>query len=329
MPVPCPARPGATDPALLSDSYDSRLELAVRHFQTRHGLAVDGIVGPNTLAQLNVTATSRADQLALNMERMRWRATRPARRIEVNIPDFTLAVIEDGRTTLSMKVIVGRTARQTPLIASTLRHLVLNPYWNVPHLIARKDIAGAMTRDPAYATDRGIRVLTGWGDTARRVDPADVDWDKAAQSGHFPYRLRQDPGPRNSLGRIKFMMPNRHAIYLHDTPDRHLFDRDRRSYSSGCIRVEDPTALALHLLAGGTGKPWTRARLAAAIARGHNQPVALPQAMPVYLDYITAWVHRDGHTVQFRDDLYRRDGPLAVTLAKATPGSKATQISAR
>ena len=142
------AEPG-TEPAD-PQVYDKRLELAVRHFQRRHGLTEDGIVGPGTLGQLNVTAAERADQIALNMERMRWRTTRPDRRIEVNIPAFRLAVIAGGRESLTMKVIVGKTARPTPLIAGKLRYLVLNPYWNVPHLIARKDIARAMSRNPNY-----------------------------------------------------------------------------------------------------------------------------------------------------------------------------------
>lgn len=322
-----PAAPDPFDP----DVYGRRLELAVRHFQARHGLTVDGIVGPGTLGQLNVTAAQRADQIALNMERVRWRTARPARRIDVNIPAFHLEVLEESRPVLDMKVIVGRTVRQTPLIAGQLRYLVLNPFWNVPRLIARKDIARAMQRDPGYVSERGIRVLTGWGDTARYVDPRHVDWS-AARRGTFPYRLRQDPGPRNSLGRIKFMMPNPHAIYLHDTPDRHLFGKDRRSFSSGCIRVEDPMALAIHLLAGAEDakdNPWDRDRIEAEIATGRNRSVALPKSMPVFLDYITAWVDEDGHTVQFREDLYRRDHPLAVALAEATPAPKQTQLSAR
>jgi len=325
--TPDPAEPEPFDP----DVYDRRLELAVRHFQSRHGLTVDGIVGPGTLGQLNVTAAQRADQLALNMERIRWRTARPARRIDVNIPAFHLEVLDENRPVLGMKVIVGRTVRQTPLIAGQLRYLVLNPFWNVPRLIARKDIARAMQRDPGYLSARGIRVLSGWGDTARYVDPRYIDWS-AARRGSFPYRLRQDPGPRNSLGRIKFMMPNPHAIYLHDTPDRHLFDKDRRSFSSGCIRVEDPMALAIHLLAGAEDakdKPWDQERIEAVIATGRNRSVALPKSMPVFLDYITAWVDEDGHTVQFREDLYRRDRPLAVALAEATPAPKQTQLSAR
>lgn len=303
--------PSAAEP----EAFDEHLERAVHRFQARHGLEVDGVVGAKTLAALNIPPRARVRQLELNLERWRWlpRELGP-RHILVNIPDFELAAVEDGRTALEMRVVVGLSYRRTPVFSDLMRYLVLNPYWEIPPTLAVQDKLPLIRKDPEYLAQQGIRVLQGWGIEEREVDPGTVDW-AALRGRGFPYRLRQDPGPRNALGRIKFMFPNRFNVYLHDTPTRELFARADRDLSSGCIRVENPVDLAEYLLREAPG--WSRAAILAAIGDGGpTQTVPLPRPIPVHLLYWTAWADAEG-TVQFRRDLYGRDELLDEALRRA------------
>jgi len=293
--------------------FDEPLEAAVRRFQRRHGLEPDGVVGPRTLAALNVPATARVRQIELNLERWRWLPRDLGQRyLLVDIPAFSLELVEGEEPVLTLRVVTGRPYRRTPVFSDQVRYLVLNPAWEVPHKLAVQDKLPEIRRDPEYFAKMGIRVFEGWGESQREIDPASVDWT-ALTRGDFRYRLRQDPGPLNALGRIKFMFPNKHNVYLHDTPSRELFARAERSFSSGCIRVEKPLELAVALL----GPGWDRAALEKALTAGNEHMVPLPKPVPVYLLYWTAAADADG-TVHFRNDVYDRDRLLDDALTGAS-----------
>lgn len=304
---------GDLDPGLPHQRglFDEAIEHALRRFQRRHGLAVDGVVSPATRATLNASVQARVRQLELNMERWRWLPRDlAARYILVNIANSSLEVVEHGRPVLRMRVIVGRPDRQTPVLSARMTSLVLSPYWHVPPRIAIEDQLPLIRRDPAYVTRQGLTILQGWGDEARAIDPHTIDWSKVT-ADTFPYRLRQDPGPRNALGRMKFMFPNRFHVYLHDTPSRKLFAKHGRALSSGCIRLERPIDLAAYVLRG--DPHWSREKILAAIEKGTEHIVRLPEPVAVHLVYWTAWVHPDGG-VQFRQDIYANDQALDTAL---------------
>jgi len=211
-----------------------------------------------------------------------------------------------------MRVIAGRVARRTPFFSGEITSILFNPTWTVPERLAVEDKLPLILDDPDYLEDNGFTVFSRSGTEWREIDPADVDWTRLSKT-NFPYRLRQEPGPNNALGRIKFQIPNRHDIYLHDTPSHGLFARAERAFSSGCIRVERAVDLAERLLAADPA--WTRARIEETIAAGSTVTVRLPEPLPVYLLSWTAWVDRDG-ALQLRDDIYGRDSALLEALAK-------------
>lgn len=296
------------------DTYDADLEAAVRVFQERQGLEVDGVVGRQTLGALNTPIESRIRQVVLNLERWRWLPQElGAHYILVNIPAFDAIVVDEGRTVMDFRVIVGRDVRRTPVFTGRMTYLVLNPYWEVPPKLALQDKLPAIRKDPGFFQKEGMRVFAGWGSDALEIDPSTVNWN-GLSTNQFPYRLRQDPGPRNALGQVKFMFPNKHNIYLHDTPARELFRRSDRSFSSGCIRVEHPLELASHVLRS----EWTRARIDSVLALDRPVTLTLPQDYLVHLLYWTAWVREDG-VLEFRRDLYGRDARLAAALQQEPP----------
>lgn len=298
------------------DLFDAPLEAAVRNFQARHGLDVDGAVGRRTRAALNTPTMARVGQIAANLERRRWLGSAPGRQqVRVNVAAFTLEAIDGPEVALRMRVIVGRPYRPSPEFSDRIRYLVLNPYWEVPPKLAAQDKLPLIRRDPDYLAREHLRVLRGWGEQARELDPAGIDWQRVRAP--VPFRLRQDPGPWNALGRIKFMFPNSHDVYLHDTPSRELFAPAERGFSSGCIRVQQPRALADWLLKDDSR--WSPEALRVAIDSGQTRTVNLRQPVPVYLLYWTAWVGSDG-AVQFRRDIYDRDAPLAAALAAPLQG---------
>lgn len=305
-----------TIPSSREPVFDAALRQAVERFQQRHGLTVDGVVGAETLAALNVPVDERIDQIAVNMERWRWMPDDLGERyVLVNLAGFELDVVDSGSVVLDMRVVVGQPYRRTPVFSDVMTYLEINPYWTVPPRIARRDIIPKAKQNPAYLAAQGIRVFAGWTADAAEVDPATIDW--AAMAGERnSFRFRQDPGPSNALGRIKFMFPNRFNIYLHDTPARSLFEKTARAFSSGCIRLERPLELAEYLLADMPG--WDRAGIEKAIAEGKTRVVRLASPIPVHLSYSTAWIG-EGGTVQFRDDVYGRDGLLLKALYGREP----------
>ena len=266
-----------------SDSFDASVDTAVRFFQEHHGLDVDGVAGPRTIAELNVPAGERAQQIAVNLERWRWMPDDPGPAYAiVNIAAFRLDVIEQGHSVLSMKTIVGKNYTRTPFFAAKIEEILVNPWWNVPDSIASKELWPKQRRDHGYLAREHIVV---------------------GRDG----RLRQTPGEWNSLGRLKFNMPNSFDVYLHDTPAKSLFNASVRTFSHGCIRLQRPMDLALYLL---RDQPqWSQAAIEAAIAAGSEQHISLTHELPVFVLYWTAFVGDDGH-VEFYRDVYGRDAGL-------------------
>jgi murein L,D-transpeptidase YcbB/YkuD len=305
--------------ATVDDVFDPTLERGLQRFQERHGLDPDGVVGTATLTALNVPAEARARQIELNMERWRWLPQAFGERyILVNIANFALDVVEHGQSVLAMRVVVGKLARRTPFFSADMTHLVLSPHWYVPPTIAIQDKLPLIRRDPGYVARQNFKLFRHGAGGATRVDPRAVDWSSVG-ARNFPYQLRQDPGPRNALGRVKFMLPNPYHVYLHDTPARELFAKYERAFSSGCIRLEKPMELAEYLLRD--DPQWSRQTILASSVKGIERVVHLPASIPVHLLYWTAWVDDDG-VVQFRKDIYDRDKVLDRALRRGLPDSR-------
>jgi murein L,D-transpeptidase YcbB/YkuD len=303
----------APDPAAEGAPFDLALDAAVRAFQRRSNLEPDGIVGALTLDQLNRRARDRIDQLRANLERVRWLpADSGARHLRVNIADFRLEAWAGGRIERVHRVIVGQQYRRTPSFSGTLTHLVFSPWWEVPHSLAVRDKLPQFRRDPGAVERLGYQVLDRAGEP---VDPAGIDWS-ALSARQFPYRLRQRPGPLNALGQVKFMFPNRHSVYLHDTPSRSLFEHVRRDFSSGCIRVESALELAHWLLQPLPG--WSPERIDAVATASVETTVRLDPPVAVHLLYQTA-VDDGAGGIRLIDDIYRRDPELVAALDRAPP----------
>ena len=295
--------PDPVDP----EEFDGGLEAAVKNFQLRHGIETDGKVGPRTIEELNVPIETRINQLRATLERMRWVfRDLPDTYLIVDIAGFHAYLMEHGEEIWGTRVQVGKPYHATPVFKDTMRYLDFNPTWTIPPGILHRDTLPAIRNDPSYLQRKNMTVLTTSG---KVVDPSTIDWAATATNG-FPYMIRQEPGPDNALGRVKFMFPNKHMVYLHDTPSTSLFGRSERTFSSGCIRVEDPFKLA-ELLLGDQG--WDRARIDEVAASRKTTRVNLENPIPVFLLYWTAEVDEEG-MVFFRRDVYNRDAPIIAGL---------------
>jgi murein L,D-transpeptidase YcbB/YkuD len=278
-------------------------ELAVKAFQGLHGLRATGAVDGATLAAMNVTIDERILQIALNLER--WRAMPDdlgARHLIVNIPSFHLLAREDGKTVLDTRVVVGKLTNKTPVFSSTMSSIVFSPYWNIPDSIVDGETVPAIAKDPAYLARNNIEVLDV--SSAATMSYADVDWDDAGQRRRLAFR--QKPGPGNALGSVKFLFPNPYDVYIHDTPADRLFSRVSRALSHGCVRLEQPEALARYVLRG--DREWDDTRIRDAMNAGVEKHVRLLQPIPVHLVYFTAWVDENGG-LHFQPDIYGYDSP--------------------
>jgi len=324
LPAQLKLKPGQSNPAVpalvrrlaitgdVTGAVDERetrltpdLQEAVKRFQRRHGLEPDGAVGPAVIAAMNVPVDERVRELSLSLERWRWLPRELGDRyILVNIPEYRLEVWDHNRVPLSMRVVVGKKDTPTPIFADDMTHVVFAPYWNVPEDIVKKETLPSVLRDPAFLERTNMEVVDRSGTV---VDPASVDLENAAA-----YRFRQRPGGANSLGLVKFMFPNSFNVYLHDTPADSLFARATRSFSHGCVRVEEPAKLAQYVL--GDQPDWTPERIDEAMHAGQERTVKLRSPIPVYLGYWTARVSADG-IVQFRGDLYGIDARQRTLLA--------------
>jgi len=306
------ARLAATDPQLASrpgsgNEYDAALVAAVRRFQAAAGLEADGRIGNATFTALNRSPQAQVNQIRVAMDMRRGMGAGPReRRVEVNIPDYRLAVIEDDRTLMDMAVVVGRPARATPMIVTRLTSVQFNPPWGVPQRLAKEDMLPRLRRDPTSLQARGIRIFRRIDGEVVEIDPTTVDW-RAVNPDRFPFFLRQDAGDLNALGKLKFIMPNGDDIFLHDTPDRQYFRRPDRAHSSGCIRLERPMDFLMLVLDGMPG--WDRERADRVLASRATSVTTLRRQMPIRLHYTTVTVAEA--EVRVRQDIYGLDEAYA------------------
>ena len=287
--------------------YDRALEQAVVRFQKRHALEMDGAIGRRTLAAMNVPVAARIDQIRVNMERSRWVFRDvPDEFLMIDIAGFQAALYRSRKPVWEAAVQVGTPFRKTPVFQGLLEYLVFNPTWTVPPTIFEQDILPILKKDPGYLQEKNMRVIDAQGNS---VDVSTIDWQRVSHRD-FPFLLRQDPGPHNALGRIKFMFPNKHSVYLHDTPNQSGFRQRKRTFSSGCIRVERPLELAELLLNDPLN--WSREMIEQAIATAETRTVRLNKRIPVLLLYWT--VGADDANFYFKPDVYQRDGEVLNAL---------------
>lgn len=283
-----------------SEVYDTWVNAAIRRFQSRHGLPSDGVLGRYTYAAMNIPASTRLGQLETNLVRLRSMSGFLGNRyVMVNIPAAHIEAVENGVVVQRHTAIVGRVTRQSPILNSKIHEINLNPYWTAPVSIVKKDIIPLMQKDPTYLSRNSIRIFAPDGS---ELPPESINWnsDEAVK-----YMFRQDPGKINAMGSVKINFPNPHAVYMHDTPQQSLFGRLLRFESSGCVRVENVRDLVAWLAKDTPG--WDRRHVEQVIESGERVDVTLAEPVPVYFTYITAWATTEG-VVQFRDDIYRRDG---------------------
>ncbi|MEX3008603.1 murein L,D-transpeptidase [Hoeflea sp. TYP-13] len=291
--------------------YDGALVEALEEYQTRMGLEADGVVGPATLGQLNTTVDERIRLVELNLERRRWmQADFGDPYIFVNLADQVVKFVSNEKTIHAAVTQVGKPYHRTPVFSDEMEYLEFNPYWNVPYSIATKEYLPKLKANAYALQSQKIRAIVD----GRVVNPASIPWSSYSRA-RFPVRLRQDSGPGNALGRVKFMFPNRFNIYLHDTPSKSNFQRASRYFSHGCIRVEDPLKMA-EVILGLQG--MSRADIDRIVNSGKRRVVRLENPLPVHVVYLTAWVNKDG-SVHYRRDVYGRDEILSKALAIAKP----------
>ncbi|MEJ1240759.1 L,D-transpeptidase family protein [Chryseolinea sp. T2] len=304
----------ATTVAQEQDSlfYDSELVAAVQLFQKRHGLTADGVIGDRTLRYMNQKISDRVAQIAVNMDRLRWMpAIANDRYLLVNIPDYKLTVYEGATRAFDMRVIVGSSTTPTPIFNDQLNHIVFSPTWTVPTSIIKNEIIPNLRKDSTYYSEKNFVIYK----QDVQIDPALENW-KDPNINPYQLRVVQNPGTDNSLGSVKFMMPNNLSVYLHDTPSRRLFTKDYRALSHGCIRLHEPAKLAEYLLKDQQG--WDATRILKAMSGSSPATIILKKRYPVYLTYQTAWVDDEG-LLQFREDIYGHDKAQLKQLMVSKP----------
>ena len=289
----------------LSNIYDSDTNKAMKKFQARHGLAADGVIGKGTVEALNFTKRKRKEQILANLERWKWFPKEMGNEyIVVNIPDYKLILVKDRDTVQTHKVIVGRNKRPTPILSSNLTHIVFNPTWTVPPTILREDVIPAILRNRRYLAQTNIKLYDGNGN---EVSPNDWELSKAKS-----YRYVQSPGTFNSLGMVKILFPNRFSVYLHDTNHRDYFGKQKRSLSSGCVRVENPLNLVEYLLKD--ERNWNLEKITETLQNDKTKDVRLKNQIDIHILYWTAW--SENNSLIFRDDIYNLDANLYQELRK-------------
>ena len=294
--------------------YDEKTVEGVKHFQDRHGLAADGVIGKGTISTMNVPVDNRIRQIIINMERYRWlHVAEEERFLAVNIAGFRLVGVKNGAFEIDMPVIVGKEYHKTPVFSDTIKYLVINPYWNVPNSIAQNEMLPKLKKNPNYLKEKNIRLLNGWDPDAKEVDSTTLDWNSMGKGDIVRYRLRQDPGPNNALGTIKFIFPNKYNVYLHDTPVHSLFEQRKRTMSHGCIRVSKPAELASYVL-GGEEAGWGIEKIKQTVASGKRTVVPLKKPFPIHILYRTVIFNPASGEINFFTDVYGRDALLEKAL---------------
>lgn len=299
------AAPEAVETAAAASAFDPALEAEVKRFQQDNGLVDDGVAGWRTIDALNATPTDRLEQVVVNLERLRWmNHDLGARRIEVNIPDYSVVLIEHGNIPWSSRAVVGNAAEtRTPEFSDEMTYMVVNPTWHIPDSIATRVYLPKLRQDPTVLARSNMRLFTRSG---VEINPKLVNFNQYTAE-NFPFRVKQNPNSANALGRVKFMFPNQFSIYLHDTPHRELFAKDARAFSNGCIRLQEPIELAEVLLKGQVPDP--QASIDGWLAAKSERYVYLDEPLPVYIMYRSAWADPDG-TIRYRADIYGRDGEV-------------------
>lgn len=301
----------------MSQIYDADLEAAVKNFQKHHVIKEDGVIGSETLQMLNLSHQDQVDRILLAMEKWRWLPKEMGDRfIIVNIPAFCLTTFQNGKKDFDMKIIVGRQYRKTPTFSSEIYAVRFNPSWHVPNSIFRKDKLPKILNDPSYVSQKGFVVYDA--SSGQRLNPQNVDWE----SGDI--RLVQPPGVHNALGKIRFTLKTTDSVYLHGTPEKYLFDKDKRSFSSGCIRVEDPQKLALYVF--NDKQNWPLEKIERESAGEQTKNIPLEHPVPVHIVYLTVWVDDNG-IPYFADDIYNRDRGLLEQLKQIQYPGYIAQIS--
>lgn len=301
------AKLGDLTTAVAADStlYDQQLTQAMKDFQFRHGLNPDGTIGAKTIEALNVTPAERFQQLEASMKK--W-ASFPqdegSRYILVNTAGYEMNIIQRGNKVMDMRIVAGKPSRETPELFSKVETIVINPSWNVPNKILKNDIAPKVMADPDYLNKEGLRIYSSWASNADVIDPTSIDWSQVSEEG-FNYRMTQEPGDLNALGRVKFVFNNSHDVYMHDTPHKELFDNMQRAFSSGCIRLEQPFKLVEYFIQEDGG--LNADQIYSQLDTGKTKYFRLKNPMPIYITYITAWVDEKNRP-HFREDVYKREG---------------------
>jgi murein L,D-transpeptidase YcbB/YkuD len=316
------AASGDLPPAVgVQDVFDSYVDAGVRRFQARHGIFADGVIGDSTFAALNIPATVRLNQLAMNLTRLKMLTTKlPNRFITVNIPGAAVEAVENGVVVSRHTAVVGKVDRPSPLVNSKVTEIKFNPFWTVPESIIRRDLIPIMQKDPNYLAEYHIRIYDGKGN---ELQPTQIDWttDEATK-----YMFRQDPGDENSLGTVKINFPSPDGVYMHDTPHKGLFNNEFRFDSSGCVRVQNIRELIPWILRDTPG--WGRPEIDQAFKSGERVDAKVVNPVQLYWVYITAWAMPDG-VVHFRNDIYGLDGLDQLALQDpANPGAAAAGATA-
>ncbi len=285
--------------------YDACLQSAVKRFQSRNGLVSDGVVGGGTQRVLNKSVDDRITTIRLNLDRIKWLAKRNAKRhIVINIPDFKFYFEENGKLRQTMRVVTGKPNHPTPIFSDTVEYIVLNPYWNVPKSIIQKEFVPKLIRNPNAMKRKGIEIRQGWGKNAKVINPKKINWRNYVDGTPMPFHFAQLPGKKNALGKVKFLFPNKFAVYMHDTPSKSLFKRSKRAFSHGCIRLQKPRELLKTFSTFNSNIDFDKAQ---SILKGKEKThINLKEKVPVDVIYLTAWIDYDGK-LQFRDDVYHYD----------------------
>lgn len=290
--------------------FDEELEVAVKKFQTRHGLTADGAIGKGTIEQIQVPIEKRIEQLKLNLERLRWIFHHPDEDfLIVNIAGFHVRRITNREEVFNSRVIVGKYHHESPVFKGVMEYIVVNPTWTLPYSIATNETLPKLKKDPGYLAAKHMEVMDRGG---KILDPSVIDWSQYSR-GNFPFIIRQKAGPWNALGEVKFMFPNKYSVYLHDTPARSLFDRQDRAFSHGCIRTEDKWGLLMSLM--DDPETWNMDKVNEILKSGETTTIKLPKPVNIYLVYLTAVADRENNLYFFKD-VYKRDDAVARELEK-------------